>query len=90
MAIGSVIYGAVDFLFTALTLAIVARAVISWFRVSPYHPAVQILDQVTEPLLAPLRRLIPPRGMIDFSPLVAILLLQVVQQIALVFIASLF
>jgi YggT family protein len=87
---GSFIYRFVDLLFTALTLAIVARAVISWFRVSPYHPVVQFLDQLTEPILAPLRRVIPPIGMVDISPLVAILLLQVVQQLALVFIASVF
>jgi YggT family protein len=87
---GSFIYRFVDLLFTALTLAIVARAVISWFRVSPYHPVAQFLDQLTEPILAPLRRVIPSIGMVDISPLVAILLLQVVQQLVLVFIASVF
>lgn len=78
----------IDLLFTLLTLAIVARALISWFRVDPYHPAVQFLDQITEPFLAPLRRVIPPMGMMDISPLVAILLLQAIQQILVALIAG--
>jgi YggT family protein len=88
--VGSLIYRFVDLLFTILTLAIVARAIVSWFRLSPYHPVVQFLNQLTEPILAPLRRVIPPLGMIDISPLVAILLLQVIQQIILVLVVSAF
>ncbi len=69
----------IDFLFYAFYLAILARVILSWFRFDPYHPLSLFLHQVTEPILAPIRRLLPPTGMIDFSPLVALLLLQVVQ-----------
>ena len=78
----------IDLLFTLLTLAIVARALISWFRVDPYHPPVQFLTQIAEPSRAPLRRVIPPMGMMDISPLVAILLLQAIQQILVALIAG--
>ena len=71
----------IDFLFYALYLAILARVILSWFRFDPYHPVSLFLHQVTEPILAPIRRLLPPTGMIDFSPLVALLLLQVVQMV---------
>ncbi len=71
----------IDFVFTLLNLAILARALLSWVRVSPYHPAVEFLYRITEPILAPLRRVIPPVGMVDISPVIALLLLQIVQQV---------
>ena len=71
----------VSLLFQVLTFAIIARALISWFPLGPDHPIVRILHDVTEPILAPLRRVIPMIGMIDITPLVAILLLQVVERV---------
>jgi len=62
-------------------LAILARVLLSWVRVSPYHPAVEVLYRITEPILAPLRRVIPPVGMVDISPIIAMLLLQIIQQV---------
>ncbi len=61
-----------------LALAIVFRAILSWFSPRPTNMLAIILHQVTEPILAPLRRIIPRVGMIDFTPLVAIILLQVI------------
>lgn len=55
--------------------ALILQAVMSW--VNPYSPLAAPANQLTRPLLAPLRRLIPPISGIDLSPLVAILLLQV-------------
>ena len=71
----------VDVFFTLLSLAILARVLLSWVRVSSYHPAVDFLYRITEPILAPLRRAIPPIGMIDISPVIALILVQIVQQI---------
>ncbi|MCL5950686.1 MAG: YggT family protein [Chloroflexi bacterium] len=69
-----------DLLFTVLSFAIIARALISWLPIDPYHPAVQLLNQVTEPILAPLRRVIPPiGGMMDITPIVALIIIQVLQ-----------
>jgi len=61
-----------------LTIAIFVRVIISWFPVSPRNRLVDLLHQVTEPILAPLRGIIPRVGMIDISPMIAIILLQVV------------
>ncbi|MEK7848267.1 MAG: YggT family protein [Chloroflexota bacterium] len=58
--------------------AIIARAVLSWFTISPYNPISVFLVRITEPLLAPLRRLIPRAGVLDITPLIAILVLQFV------------
>ncbi len=61
-----------------LSLAIIFRAILSWFSPRPTNMLVIILNKVTEPILAPLRRIIPRAGMFDFTPLVAIVLLQLV------------
>ena len=59
-----------------LIIALIAQAVISW--VNPYSPFAPTLNQMTRPLLRPIQRVLPPvGGRIDLSPLVAILLLQV-------------
>ena len=61
-----------------LTMAIFIRAILSWFSPSTTNMLVNILYQVTEPILAPLRRIVPRIGMLDLTPLVAIILLQVI------------
>lgn len=75
------LYNFVNILFTLLELAILARVLLSWFRIDPYHPVVNFLYQITEPILRPLRNVIPPLGMIDISPIVAMLLIGVIRQI---------
>ena len=61
-----------------LTIAIILRAILSWFSLSPTNRLVIILNRFTEPILAPLRHIIPRAGMFDFTPLVAIILLQLI------------
>jgi len=68
----------IRFLCQVLTIAIIFRAIVSWFSPSPTNRLVIVLYQVTEPVLSPLRRIIPRAGMLDFTPLVAIILLQVI------------
>ena len=62
----------------ALTLAIFLRAILSWISPGQTNMLTNILYQVTEPILAPLRRIIPRVSMLDLSPLVAIILLRVI------------
>ena len=58
-----------------LIFAIFARSIVSWFPIDPQNPLIRVLNEVTEPVLAPLRRVIPRLGMIDISPMVAIIVL---------------
>ena len=67
----------------ALTLAILASVIMSWVTMfAPDSPIVEsingVLKQMTEPVLAPLRRVVPPLGMFDLTPMVALILLQFV------------
>lgn len=63
-----------------LTYAIVARAILSWFPIRYDNPIVVFLNQITEPFLSPLRRVIPRLGMIDITPLIAVLILQLIRR----------
>lgn len=61
-----------------LILAILARAVLSWFVRDPNNPIMQALNTITDPILQPLRRIMPRFGMMDFTPLVAIIVLSII------------
>ncbi|MHB9096434.1 MAG: YggT family protein [Syntrophales bacterium] len=64
----------IDIALTAYMWIIVIRAVLSWVNPDPYNPIVRFLTQITEPVMAPVRRWIPLRGMgIDFSPMIILL-----------------
>ena len=54
---------------------VVARALTSWFPDARRHPIVQLLYQITDPVMVPASRLIPKIGMIDISPMIVIILL---------------
>jgi len=59
---------------------IIGRAVISWVNPDPYNPIVTFLYRATEPVLAPIRRLIPMKGMgIDLSPVIIIMIIYFLQ-----------
>ena len=66
-----------DWVFFLYSLAIIIRSLLPLFRVSPYHPVMRFLIQITEPILAPLRRHIRPIGMWDITPMIALLIIWV-------------
>lgn len=68
-------------LFDIYGFVIIARALISWVSPDPYNPVVRALYLLTEPVLRPLRKVVPPRklGGLDLSPMLALLLLQLIK-----------
>lgn len=70
----------VNLLSQVLTVLIIAQAIMSYF-VSPYHPVREALDRLLDPLYAPIRRFLPQTGMLDFSPLVLIILVQIISRL---------
>ncbi len=73
----------VEFLTLALIFAIIARALASWFVQDPGNPILAMLNDITEPIVGPVRRFMPNTGMIDFSPLVALIILQILRSVLL-------
>ena len=71
----------IDIILTVYMWIIIARAVISWVNPDPYNKIVIFLYRVTEPLLAPIRRIIPSHSLpVDFSPLIVLLVIIFLQQ----------
>ena len=64
-------------LIDAYSLVVVASVVVSWTNVPRDHPAVRLLQRTTEPVLAPIRKVLPSMGGVDFSPLVLLIGLRV-------------
>ena len=78
------LYRLVSWLLDLYTWIIIAAALISWVSPDPYNPVVQFLRRATEPVLRPIRRLLAPyQAGLDFSPLVAILIIQFVERVIL-------
>ena len=63
-----------------LSLIIIVDVILAYFM-SPYHPVRMTLDRVVEPLLNPIRRIVPLIGMLDFSPFILIILVQLIARL---------
>lgn len=78
----SFIFQFLSILLTILSWAILIRVLLSWIpNLDRSNVAVQLLMQITDPVLEPARRIIPPIGGIDISPIVVLLLLRLLQQL---------
>lgn len=70
----------IDIVLTIYIWLILGRAIISWVNPDPYNQIVVFLYRVTEPVMAPIRRLIPIRGLgIDISPIIVIMIIYFLQ-----------
>lgn len=65
-----------------VTWGVIIHIILGYF-LNPYHPARQFTARLFEPLLDPIRRMLPQTGMLDFSPLVLIILVQLVEMLLL-------
>ncbi len=76
--------GLLSIIFQIFYLILLTRIILSWVIQATRHPAIvsiyQITHQLTEPLLAPIRNILPPMGGFDFSPLVLLFILSAVQR----------
>jgi YggT family protein len=70
----------INFVGNLIVLIVIVDAILSYF-LSPYHPVRNALDRILNPLLTPIRRLIPPLGMFDLSPLILIILIQILSSV---------
>jgi YggT family protein len=63
-----------------LTILIFIWVILSWVM-PPYNPVREALDRIVEPLLAPIRRIIPMAGMMDFSPMILMILIEIIARV---------
>lgn len=79
------IYSLIQLLFRVLTLVIIIDIVLSFF-VSPYNKVRQVLDSIVNPMLDPIRRVVPSVNNLDFSPVILLIIIQVLEYIVLRFV----
>jgi len=70
-----------------IVLLVIVKVILSYFM-DPYHPVRQTLDNLVEPMLAPIRRVVPLIGMFDFSPLILIILVQILSSVLISLLTS--
>jgi len=73
--------GLIDLLVNLYMVVLLARVLLPIFGISPFHSVMQVIYRFTEPVLAPIRAILPRAGMFDLSPLAAMILLTVLQSI---------
>lgn len=77
----------INALFNVLYILILARIIFSFIRVDPYHPTwgpiLNAVYNLTEPIMAPVRRILPPMGGLDFSPMFVLILASFLRRIVI-------
>ena len=70
----------ISFLANLIILVIIIQAILT-FVMSPYHPVRHFLDSIVDPMLNPIRRILPPIAGLDFSPVVLIIIIQIISSL---------
>lgn len=70
----------INFIVQLITLVVIVKVFLSYFM-SPYHPLRYNLDRIVDPLLNPIRKIIPSIGMLDLSPIILIVIVQILGRI---------
>ena len=79
----------VGLVFTILSIVVLADVIVAWI-LDPFHPVRSFLDSIVQPMLDPIRRILPPVSGIDFSPFVLLIVLRIVQNLVLRILVSAF
>jgi YggT family protein len=75
MSQGSILAQLIDL----YTVVVFVAVIVSWLQLPPYNPVVRYTRMLTEPLLVPIRKILPPVGGLDFSPMILLILLRVLR-----------
>ncbi|MRS03226.1 YggT family protein [bacterium] len=82
----SILINVIQTVGTILLLVVLASVLLSYF-LPPYHAIRAFLDRIVNPMLQPIRRIVPPLGMIDFSPVILMILIQVLESVLITILA---
>ena len=90
MDVGQVLYQTINYFFNIVQLLIIARIILSWIPRLRANQIGEFIFGITDPILAPFQRIVPPMGMLDISPMVAFVVLLILQQVLLTIVAVAF
>jgi YggT family protein len=74
----------INLLANLIILVVIVDSILSYF-LNPYHPVRNALDRVLQPLLVPIRRVVPLVGMFDLSPLILIIIVEIIKYVLIKF-----
>lgn len=77
---GSILVVSLAYFFRVISFIVIVDVLLSYFM-NPYHPVRAFMDRIVEPLLSPIRRVMPSIAGLDFSPLVLIVILQILESV---------
>lgn len=86
----SYLVGLVNLIVTLITVLIILNSLISYLNLEPWHPVRRALNQFSEPILRPIRNVLPPIGMFDLSPLIALIVIQLLGRLVVLIIQAAF
>lgn len=78
-----VIYDVVNLAFDVMMWLVAIRCILSFIRHNPYQPILRFIYDITEPIMAPFRRLLPSTGGVDFSPIIVWMVLMLLRNLVL-------
>ena len=78
----------INILFEIFNILLIIRIILTWLPHNRYHPIINIIYNITEPILVPFRNMVNPIGGIDLSPIIVFFLLRLVQGYLISFLAS--
>jgi len=90
MDVGLVLYNTIMYFFNIVSLLILARIILSWLPQYRQNRIVEMIYGITDPILSPFQRIIPPMGMMDLSPMVAIIALIILEYVLLAVVENAF
>lgn len=76
----SYVINVINILVQLITLLVIIKVFLSYFM-SPYHPVRMAIDRIVTPMLYPIQRIIPPLGMLDLSPIILIVFVQILGRV---------
>jgi YggT family protein len=79
--IGWAIVGVLSFVVNFYFFAVIVAIIVSWVAPQSYHPAIILLHQLTQPVMAPFRRILPPLGGLDLSPILVFIVINILRMV---------
>ena len=80
----------IDLVVGIVVVVLILNALVSFMPLEPWHPVRRFLNQLAEPIVRPFRNILPPTGMIDFSPMIALFVIWTIGQILKVLVSTAF